>query len=217
MTPDTYDAWYATPRGRWIGDREFSLLARLLDTRPGETLLDVGCGTGYFSCLFARKSGLKVTGVDIDAGMLAFARDKSPDIEFVLGDAENLPFRDASFDVVVAVTSLCFVSDTTRAVCEMARVAGRRIGLGLLGRHSLLWLTKRTADSYAGAHWHTEREALDLLAQSGLQSLRCGHSVYLHGGDRIARLVESILPVTLPCGGFLAVTGAPWRTAQGNS
>ncbi|MBU2723835.1 class I SAM-dependent methyltransferase, partial [Acidithiobacillus ferridurans] len=47
MDAAAYDAWYDTPRGRWIGMAEFRLLSRLLQTQPGNTLLDVGCGTGW--------------------------------------------------------------------------------------------------------------------------------------------------------------------------
>jgi len=53
MTPAEYDAWYDSPRGRWIGETEFRLLQRLLALRPGETLLDVGCGSGWFTRRFA--------------------------------------------------------------------------------------------------------------------------------------------------------------------
>ena len=49
MTPADYDAWYATPRGRWIGETEYALAVRSLAAQPGERLLDVGCGTGWFT------------------------------------------------------------------------------------------------------------------------------------------------------------------------
>ncbi len=56
-----YDAWYDTPRGRWIGEREFRLAQCLLAPQPGETLLDVGCGTGWFTRRFAA-TGLRPDG-----------------------------------------------------------------------------------------------------------------------------------------------------------
>lgn len=211
MTPAAYDAWYATPRGRWIGDREFVLLARLLDARPGETLLDVGCGTGYFSRHFAREAGLTVTGIDIAPDMLDFARSKAPDIAYVRADAMRLPFAAASIDHVVAVTSLCFIADEAHAVREMARVARRCVALGLLGRHSLLWLAKRNAGSYAGARWHRREEARALMKNAGLCSIRVGNAVYFLEGGRWMQNVESVLPAALPGGGFLAISGAPCR------
>jgi SAM-dependent methyltransferase len=207
MTPSTYDAWYATPRGRWIGDCEFDLLRTLLEPRPGETLLDVGCGTGYFSRRFAREAGLRVTGIDVDPAMIAFAHEQAPEVRFARADMEHLPFADASFDHVVAITSLCFVADEPRAVREMARVARCRLALGLLNRHSLLYLLKRRARSYAGAHWHSRTEAHALLADAGCVNASVGSAVFVPGGGVAARMIEHCLPSCSPFGGFLAVVG----------
>lgn len=71
--PETYDAWYRTPRGRWIGDTECHLLRRQLALRPDETILDVGCGTGYFSRRLMQ-DGHAVVGADLDQTAAAFAR-----------------------------------------------------------------------------------------------------------------------------------------------
>lgn len=211
MTPAAYDAWYGTPRGRWIGAREFALLARLLDARPGETLLDVGTGTGYFARRFAGEGGLQVTGVDTDAAVLAFARGVAPAIGFVRADATRLPFADASFDHVVAVTSLCFVADEARAMREMARVARRRVALGLLGRGSRLWARKHGMGAYAGARWHAVAEARALMEGAGLCAIRVGTAIRFPQGGRLARLIETILPTQLPGGGFLGISGTPCR------
>jgi len=59
MTPAEYDAWYDSPRGRWIGESEWRGICRHLDLAPGSTLLDVGCGTGWFSRRLAN-AGLQV-------------------------------------------------------------------------------------------------------------------------------------------------------------
>jgi SAM-dependent methyltransferase len=217
MTPATYEDWYFTPRGRSIGDQEFDLLLRLLNAKPGETILDVGCGTGYFSRRFARERGLRVTGIDINPGMLAFARDKSPDIEFAQGDMEDLPFTDASFDYAVAITSLCFVPDEARAVCEMARVARQRVVLGLLNRNSLLWICKRGAGSYVGAHWHTRGEARALLVNAGLGAIHVGNAIHCPEGGEAARWIGSLIPDVLPGGSFLGVAGAVRASAGGNT
>jgi SAM-dependent methyltransferase len=211
MTPADYDAWYDTPRGRWIGDREFVLLAGLLNARPGETLLDVGCGTGYFSRRFSREAGLMVTGIDIAPDMLELARGKAPDIAVTRADATCLPFVDDAFDHVVAVTSLCFVADEGRALGEMARVARRRVVLGLLNRRSLLHWQKGEDErgGYKGAHWHSRAEARKMLAGVGLQELRLASAIFCPAGGIMAQALEARLPSALPFGGFLAVTGVP--------
>lgn len=211
MTPADYDAWYDTPRGRWIGDREFALLVRQLGARPGETLLDVGCGTGYFSRRFSREAGLMVTGIDIAPDMLDLARGKAPEIAVTRADTTCLPFADHAFDHVAAVTSLCFVADEGRALSEMTRVARRRVVLGLLNRHSLLYWQKGNDErgGYAGAHWHSRAEARELLADAGLREIRVASAIFGPAGGRMAQTLEERLSSSLPFGGFLACTGVP--------
>jgi ubiquinone/menaquinone biosynthesis C-methylase UbiE len=210
MTPQDYDAWYDNPRGRWIGDTEFALLRRHLDTRPGRQVLDVGCGTGWFTRRLAQ-AGLAVTGLDVDARALAYARAHSvPAIRYVQGDACRLPFADRSFDQVVAITSLCFVPDWPRAVAEIVRVTRGRFVLGLLNRHSLLWRDKGQAGgsgAYHGAHWHTRVELAACLRQWPVRNMRYASAVTLPSGTRFAQMVESCLPEAWPWGSFLLVSG----------
>lgn len=206
--PGRYDAWYDTPRGRWIGDREFALLAELLDARPGASLLDLGCGSGYFTRRFTAETGLRVTGADQDPGFLTYARRRSPHIPFVRADAARLPFADGAFDSAIAVTSLCFVADEGRALRELWRVTRRRLVLGLLNRHSLLFLHKgmgRRRGGYAGARWHTRREALAVMAGAGWQRARVAATVVLPVGGVLSRWVEDRLWPRCAVGGFLAV------------
>ena len=47
--PAIYDTWYQSSKGNWIGQQEFSLLLKLFSPEDGQSLLDVGCGTSYFS------------------------------------------------------------------------------------------------------------------------------------------------------------------------
>ena len=108
--PAAYEAWYHTPRGCWIGDREFILLQSLLRTRKGGSLLDVGCGTGHFSRRFAR-IGLSVTGIDPDPAVLRCARTQGSDVHYLQVNAQELPFSDNAFDYMIAVTSLCFIDE----------------------------------------------------------------------------------------------------------
>lgn len=170
MDAATYDHWYDSPRGRWIAERELALILRGLDPHPGESLLDIGCGTGHFTRALARHIDGRLAGTDIDPVAVNYARRRSPDrIGYTVADALALPYPDASFDLVMSITALCFVSDELQAMRELVRVTRRRFALGLLNRHSLLWTHEGRAGGrggYRGAHWHSVAEARRLLAHS---------------------------------------------------
>jgi SAM-dependent methyltransferase len=85
--------------------------------------------------------------------MLHFARYKHPDLRFVRGDVNALPFPDGSFDFVAAVTCLCCVSSPEAALLEMWRVARHGMLIGLLNRKSLLYRRKAGKGGYRGVRW----------------------------------------------------------------
>lgn len=205
MDPAAYDAWYATRRGHWIAECEFSLLTRFMGREAGASLLDVGCGTGHFSRRFAA-AGLQVTGVDPDPAALAYARSRDG-VAYVRADARALPYAAGSFDWVTAVTSLCFVDPPQRALAEAWRVAKRGVVLGLLHRHSLLYLRKRGHGAYAGARWDTAAEVRGWTARlaPAPRRRRVGCAVFIPSGGRAARMAEVLMPARIELGGFLAV------------
>jgi len=206
IEPAAYEAWYHTRRGRRIGKQEFGLLWRLLQPAPGSSLLDVGCGTGYFSRRFAA-AGLQVTGVDPDPAMLGFARQRDAGVHYVEAGAEALPFADRSFDYCSAITSLCFVAQPQAALQEMWRVARHGVVLGLLNRYSLLYWQKRSSPGYAGARWDAWREVrrwTQILAPAPVR-IRHATTVFVPGDTRWACRMEQLLPSRLPWGGLLAV------------
>ncbi len=209
MDAATYDAWYDTARGRWIGDTEYRLLRRSLAPAAGDSLLDVGCGSGYFTRRFAQDH-LRATGVDPDAGMLRFAAAHAAAGEsYLFGDACALPFPARSFDLCVCITALCFMREQSRALAEMLRATRRRLVLGLLNRHSLLYLQKGRAGgvgAYHGAHWHTQAEARKLFEGLPVARLTLRCAVFLPGGNRFAQMCEQLLPQRLPWGSFLVVS-----------
>ncbi|MEW5891781.1 MAG: class I SAM-dependent methyltransferase [Pseudomonadota bacterium] len=207
MNAASYEAWYATPRGRWVAETEFALLHKLLNLPPSASLLDIGCGTGQFTRRFAQ-AGYRVTGIDPDPERIAYAQAHAYGMEaYLTGDGRRLAFADKQFDAAVAVTSLCFVEDQLAFVKEMARVASRRAVLGLLNRHSLLYWQKHGQGGYRGAHWHSLAEARGLLGEANVSEVRYGSAVFLPSGGGLARAVERALPARLPLGGFLAIAG----------
>ncbi len=114
--------------GAWkLWQRAF---ARHAGLRPGDRVLDVGCGTGDLCLLAARRVGPggRVTGVDISEEMLAVGRRKVAEagladrVELLRANALDLPFPDRSFDVVTSGFVLRNLADLPRALAEMVRV-----------------------------------------------------------------------------------------------
>jgi ubiquinone/menaquinone biosynthesis C-methylase UbiE len=105
-----------------------------LDPQPGERILDLSTGTGWTSRVVARR-GAMVTGVDIAADLLEAARAAAArdglSIQYELGDAESLPFEDATFDAVISTCGVMFANRPELAAAELARVCrkGGRIAL----------------------------------------------------------------------------------------
>ena len=96
------------------------------DVAAGSQVLDVATGSGN-AAIAAARSGSTVTGVDYVPGLLERARMRAAaegfEITFVDGDAENLPFADASFDSVISVLGVMFTADQERAASELLRVS----------------------------------------------------------------------------------------------
>lgn len=210
MNPADYDAWYDTARGRWIGETEYALAARLFAAQAGDSLLDVGCGTGWFTRR-AAADDLLATGLDPNPDWLEYARaHSSPALSWVEGDARVLPFSDASFDHVLSIAALCFVDDERQAVAEAVRVTRRRFAIGWLNRSSLLYWHKGRgggSGAYRGARWHTAGEVRALFSGLPVRNLKVRSAIFLLSATRAARCLEQAMPATLPWGGLLLATG----------
>ncbi len=203
--PAVYDAWYQSARGSWIGQQEFSILLKLFTPKAGQSLLDVGCGTGYFSQRF-QQSGLQVTGLDPDLAMIEFAKTKTSQVKYIEGDALDLPFADNSFDYCSAITSLCFISEPEKAIAEMLRVSRYGVMLGLLNRHSLLHVLKKNSASYQGARWDTVSEVEQWCCKIKPElKTKIKSAVLIPSAGILARYLETLLPDYFPYASFLAV------------
>ncbi len=135
-----YDRWYDTPAGRaYDRVQKWDVRHLLRRARPGERLLEVGCGTGHW-CSFFASMGYEVFGVDVSAEMIAVARGSVGGCRFEVGDGCALRFEDGSFDVSAAMATLEFVGDPALAVREMARCVrpGGSLVVGVLNRLSPL-------------------------------------------------------------------------------
>jgi SAM-dependent methyltransferase len=130
-------------RNRSMIDLESQLMINLLKPCPGESVLDIGCGTGIsIEPLLAR--GLNVTGIDPSQYMLDLASETlGQKADLYRGFAEDLPFDDNSFNHATFFTTLEFVDDPAKALEEACRVAKDRVFIGFLNSYALKGIQRR--------------------------------------------------------------------------
>ncbi|WP_341716168.1 methyltransferase domain-containing protein [Micromonospora sp. FIMYZ51] len=169
---DSYD--------RQIGFAERHLFAgarEWLGTRAHGRVLEVAIGTGR--SLPHYPADVEITGIELSPEMLAIARQRAADlgrrVDLREGDAERLPFPDASFDTAVCALSLCTIPEPAAALAEMHRVlvpGGRLLLLDHVGStwppvYALQWLVERFTIRTAGEHF--TRRQLPLVRAAGFR------------------------------------------------
>jgi len=221
----SYDNWLSTPLGQYMDTREKQLIIDLLAPRPGERILDVGCGTGNHLHFF-QKRGCHVTGVEPSTAMLEIAILKLEDrAELKLGFAEDLPFSDNEFDIVTMITSLEFSDDPVAALREAIRVSRDRVFLGVLNKYSFLGGYRKIqgrfkTSIYNEARFYSIGELLSLIGSIlGPVKVRWGSVVFLpQAFYSFAAGVEERIPVQKnPFGAFIGLVFSvvyQYRTLQ---
>ncbi len=110
-------------------------LAEALELLPDDRVLDVATGSGNGALAAARRTWVGAVGSDFVPALLERGRERAAaeqlDVEFVEADAQDLPFEDASFDVVMSIFGAMFAPDQERTAQELLRVVkpGGRIGM----------------------------------------------------------------------------------------
>ena len=122
----------------------------------GERILDVAAGTGTSSAAMQR-NGARVVALDFSPGMVAEGRRKHKNVEFIQGDAENLPFGDNEFDAVSISFGLRNVSDPKAALSEMYRV------LKPGGRLVICEFSKPPVAIFRASYWAYMRYVMPLI------------------------------------------------------
>jgi ubiquinone/menaquinone biosynthesis C-methylase UbiE len=153
---------------RWLQQLQLEALGAL-DPSPGDRMLDVGCGSGA-AVREAAPTVDRAVGVDLSQGMIDRARElagATPNVEFLVADAEALPFEDAAFTTLLCTTSFHHYPNPGSAVAEMARVLtpGGRIVIADMVSDRLIMrvfdqVLRRTQLSHVGCQRSSELERL---------------------------------------------------------
>jgi ubiquinone/menaquinone biosynthesis C-methylase UbiE len=110
----------ATDRPSDLNKKSIDQMLQNLD-REAKTLLDVGCGRGYWLKLLKEKTNLELTGCDV------FANNDMPGIDYVTATVENLPFPDKSFDIVTCHHTIEHIREIGKAIEELKRVTRKQL------------------------------------------------------------------------------------------
>lgn len=128
------------------------VLIELCHINENTCVLEVGCGVGATACYLAKDVGCDVVGVDLRESMVARSNERAQregvgdKVEFRTADARDLPFDDATFDVVIAESVATFIEDRQRVISEYARVVKPD---GYVGLNEEIWLKTPPAEVVA--------------------------------------------------------------------
>jgi len=165
-----YDAADKFPIISRTGKGRRSEAVEVLKPKPGETLLDLGCGTGEMLSIASRLCPeARLIGADFSPGMLERTKDKVPDCDALLADVERMPFKDDSIDKVIASYTFTSVPDPEACAREMLRIMrqGGRASVLDTARPKSIWWRIATGPTRATArlagYTYMDREILPML------------------------------------------------------
>jgi len=180
-----FNQWAEQGKGEEMEAHHISITEQtlaLMSLKPGERVLDLGCGAGWASRLIAKavdsaeRAG-QVIGLDVSDEMIRRARAGSVDhdnLMFVVGSAQQVPWEENFFDKVLSVESFYYYADQERALAELFRVMAPNSELYILinlysdNHYSLRWVEELKVPVQV----HSEQEYIEMLQRHTFEEVR---------------------------------------------
>jgi ubiquinone/menaquinone biosynthesis C-methylase UbiE len=182
---EEFNQWAEEGKGEEMEHHHISITEqtlKIMELKPGDKVLDLGCGAGWASRLMAKavddpeKPGL-VVGLDVSDEMIRRARSASKDYDnlmFVVGSAQQIPWEENYFDKVLSVESFYYYADQERALAELFRVMAPLGELYILinlyrdNHYSLRWVEELKVPVQV----RSEQEYIDMLRAHTYEDVR---------------------------------------------
>lgn len=190
-------AYWGVSKPHFGGLKATQELTKLCFIDRSKYILDVGCGVGITSCYIAKNYGCKVVGVDISEKMISRAKERAKRegvqdrVEFRIADAQDLPFENGLFEIVISESVTAFIKDKQKAMKEYLRVL--KPG-GYVGLNEATWIKTPPAEliEYISRITGAEPENLEgwkgLLENSGLKDVE----MRIYKSSTISQFVDEI-------------------------
>lgn len=181
-----FNEWAAAGKGEEMERHHISIAeqtVRMMNLKPGERVLDLGCGAGWATRILARlvadgPDGFgQVVGLDVSDEMISRARASSKEFEnvmFVWGSAAKIPWEENYFDKVLSIESFYYYPDQDRALAELFRVMAPQAQMFILinlykdNPYSLRWVDELKVPVQV----RSEQEYIDLLKKHTFEDVK---------------------------------------------
>ena len=209
-----YEEWTRSPEGILIDELSNELIMRILRPKKGESVLDIGCGTGNH-LLFFHKLGLDITGIDASPYMLDIAKSRLGNkASLKLGRADNLPFEDNEFDISTLIITLEFIDNPLPVLREAGRVTKNKIFIGGLNQLSFRCIFRKCyalfhESIFRNIHLFTLWDLKKNVERAyGKMPLEWGsvHTMPFFFMEYARKFEESLFVQSSPFGSFLGLT-----------
>ncbi len=220
-----YAKWCAETKGCAMLEQQTELLTSMLDIQSRDSVLDIGCGTGYTLQKLIQWKQVDASGLDASPYMLDIAEKRlGHKATLQKGVSEELPFDDNAFHHAFLISTLEFVSDPAKSIEEAARVAKDRLFICVNNRYAIEGFEKRLKGDFSEtlyknvrifSIWELKHMVREIVGKVPVQWKSVN---YVHEGNGFitSRLIKSGLIQKIPIGSFmvLSITLKPryWTT-----